>query len=176
MGTIGTSMTGAFDHAFGRLRNRLEGLSDDEYFWEPVPGCWSLRQHDDRWLLDGGLPPDPEPVTTIAWRVGHVGGLALGGFADWLFAEGSLTPEAIDFPGRAADVGAFLDANYGAWRAGLVGLSDSAWGDLLGPRWHAYADSSTLDLALHVFDELVHHGAEIALLRDLYSRRPPGTR
>lgn len=28
-----------WDH---QLRRRLEGLTDDEYFWEPVPG-WSVR-------------------------------------------------------------------------------------------------------------------------------------
>ncbi|RSN53378.1 hypothetical protein [Actinomadura sp. WAC 06369] len=26
-----------------RLRARLDGLTDDEYFREPVPGCWNLR-------------------------------------------------------------------------------------------------------------------------------------
>src|SRR3954447_10151679 len=25
-----------------RLRPRLEGLTDGEFFWEPVPGCWSV--------------------------------------------------------------------------------------------------------------------------------------
>ena len=25
------------------LRPRLDGLTDNEYLWEPVPGCWSLR-------------------------------------------------------------------------------------------------------------------------------------
>ena len=24
------------------LRPRLEGLTDAEYFWEPVPGCWTV--------------------------------------------------------------------------------------------------------------------------------------
>lgn len=24
-------------------RPRLEGLTDAEYFWEPVDGCWSVR-------------------------------------------------------------------------------------------------------------------------------------
>jgi hypothetical protein len=28
-----------------------------------------------------------------------------------------------------------------------------------------------VDLALHVLDELVHHAAEVGLLRDLYSHR-----
>jgi hypothetical protein len=175
MGTSGTAITSAFDHVCERLLGRLEGLTDAEYFWEPVDGCWSLREGaDGRWRLDGGggggPAPDPAPITTIAWRVGHVGGLGLGGFADWLFGDGDLTPEAIEFPSRADDVAAFLDANYQAWRAGLAALSDAAWEETLGPRWGPYAESNTFDLALHLLDELVHHGAEIALLRDLYAR------
>jgi len=27
------------DQVYGRLRQRLGGLTDDEYFWEPAPGC-----------------------------------------------------------------------------------------------------------------------------------------
>ncbi|MGH3663611.1 MAG: DinB family protein, partial [Micromonosporaceae bacterium] len=26
-----------------QLRPGLDGLTDDEYFWEPVAGCWSVR-------------------------------------------------------------------------------------------------------------------------------------
>jgi len=26
-----------------QLRPRVDGLTDEEYFWEPVPGCWSIR-------------------------------------------------------------------------------------------------------------------------------------
>ena len=37
----------------------------------------------------------------------------------------------------------------------------------LGP----YAESSKADLALHVLDEVIHHGAEVGLLRDLYAKR-----
>jgi hypothetical protein len=28
-----------------------------------------------------------------------------------------------------------------------------------------------VDLALHVLDEVIHHGAEVALLRDLFAHR-----
>jgi hypothetical protein len=176
MSTVGTSITSVFDHVYERLVGRLEGLSDDEYLWEPAAGCWSLRPGaDGRWHLDGGggggPAPDPAPITTIAWRICHVVGLGLGGFADWLFGDASLLPEAIEYTGRAADLGAFLDTNYQAWRSGLAGLSDADWGEPLGPQWGAYAESSTLDLALHVLDELVHHGAEVSLLRDLYAAR-----
>src|SRR5919204_3785123 len=52
------------------LRPRLNGLTDDEYFWEPVQGCWTVHR-------DGAIdftypPPQPEPFTTIAWRMAHV--------------------------------------------------------------------------------------------------------
>ncbi|HXQ19546.1 MAG TPA: DinB family protein [Acidimicrobiales bacterium] len=176
MAPTATSVLSVFDHVFERLGGRLEGLGDDEYFFEPVEGCWSLRRSDDGWWrLDGGggggPAPDPVPVTTIAWRIGHLAG-ALGGFADRLFADGTLNWDAIEFPPRAADVAGFLGTHYASWRAGLAGLSETAWGDLLGPAWGPYAESNTLDLALHVLDELVHHGAEIALLRDLYAARP----
>lgn len=30
-------------HWTRQLRGRLDGLTDDEYFWEPAPGCWSVR-------------------------------------------------------------------------------------------------------------------------------------
>src|SRR5687768_8111187 len=32
-----------------RLRLRCHGLTDEEFFWEPVPGCWN-RRPISRWL------------------------------------------------------------------------------------------------------------------------------
>ncbi len=66
-----------------QLRPRLEGLTDAEYLWEPVPGCWSIRPRGEAvsamaagagdWVADIEFPePDPAPVTTIAWRLGHI--------------------------------------------------------------------------------------------------------
>jgi hypothetical protein len=166
----------AFDYVWDRLTGRLGGLSDEEYFWEPVAGCWSLRQGGGgRWYLDGGggggPAPDPVPVTTIAWRLGHLGGMAVGGFANRRFGDGTLTTAQIDFPSRAAAVPGFLDECYRAWRAGLTSLSPGEWSAPLGPAWGPYAEASTVDLALHVLDEVIHHGAEVSLLRDLYSHR-----
>jgi len=30
-----------------QLRPRLDGLTDDEYFWRPVPGCWTLSRRGE---------------------------------------------------------------------------------------------------------------------------------
>jgi len=82
-----------------------------------------------------------------------------------------LTTERIAFPPDAAAVPGFLDEHYRNWRAGLAGLSPDQWAAPLGPAWGPYAESNTVDLALHVLDEVIHHGAEVGLLRDLYSHR-----
>ena len=44
-----------------QLRARLDGLTDDEYFWSPVPGAWSERPARDPYL-------HPKPDTNGATR------------------------------------------------------------------------------------------------------------
>jgi hypothetical protein len=116
-----------FDQAREMAQVRLTGLGDEEYLWEPVPGCWSIRRRGEaatprafgpgEWVLDQGAPDipageyaevarqaaggmtvakiaddwsvsverveqvlahtgepeaDETPVTTIAWRLGHL--------------------------------------------------------------------------------------------------------
>jgi hypothetical protein len=36
------------DYAYQRTLSRLLGLTDDEYFWEPVPGCCTIRRTESR--------------------------------------------------------------------------------------------------------------------------------
>ncbi len=46
----------------------LETLTDEEYLWEPVPGCWSIRPAGSggRGEFEQAWPdPEPAPVTTI---------------------------------------------------------------------------------------------------------------
>lgn len=176
MTSAGQSIIDAFDYVMARLGTRVEGLSDDEYLWEPVTGCWSLRQGDDgRWRLDGegggGPPPEPAPFTTIAWRIGHLGAMCLGGFAEAAFGAGEPSPDSYEFSEDAAGVQGFLDSNYAAWRAGLARLDAAGWNAQLGPTFGPHGESSRIDLALHVLDEVVHHAAEVGVLRDLYVQR-----
>ena len=171
---VRSPILGVFDFVWERLRARLVGLTDDEYFWEPVAGCWTLRRDDSgQWELDGGggggPVPDPAPITTIAWRIGHLGGMALSGFTDRRFPDLAVADLAV--PTDAPAALEFMDQTYARWREGLESLTSDEWWQPLGPAWGPYSDDSTLDLALHVLDELVHHGAEISLLRDLYAHR-----
>jgi hypothetical protein len=165
-------MLTVFDYAWERFTARVAGIDDAELVWEPVAGCWTVRPDGaGGWKADGvarGEPePMPPPITTVAWRVAHVCVSCLGGFSRRLF--GSDVPGVV-IVGAAADLPALFDAAYGGWRTGLAGLDD-AWDRALGSSWGPYADDSVLDLALHVLDEVVHHGGEIGLMRDLYAHR-----
>ncbi len=62
----------------------------------------------------------------------------------------------------------------------MSALDEAAWNVPLGPSWGPYAETSTVDLALHVVDDVVHHGAQVGVLRDLcarlWRRTPQGER
>jgi hypothetical protein len=162
-----------------QLRPRLDGMSDAEYFWEPVAGCWSVRRRGEssapvatgggEYVGEFAFPqPDPPPVTTIAWRLAH---LSMGVFGMRVASHFGGPPvhwETFEYAGTAAGALAQLDAAYAAWTAGVRGLSPEALAQPCGPAEGPYADYPMGDLVLHINREAIHHWAEIALLRDLY--------
>ncbi|GAT70854.1 serine/arginine repetitive matrix protein 1 [Planomonospora sphaerica] len=169
-------------HWQNQLRRRLDGLSDDEYLWEPVPGCWNVRPRDpadpDRgvgageFVIDYAWPePDPAPVTTIAWRLGHliVGVLGVRNAAH--FGGPPTDYQGFAYAGTAGEALDMLDGAYAAWIEGVRGLGAEGLGRPCGPAEGPFADHPMAALVLHINREVVHHGAEIALLRDLYLRR-----
>ena len=114
--------------------------------------------------------PDPPPVTTIAWRLWHVAVDCLDSYSARVF--GRRGTEFVD-QGFTLDVAEALAAAEGAGGAFRAGLSERAPGRCsiqLGPTLGPYRDSTFLGLMLHALDEVIHHSAEIALLRDLYRR------
>jgi hypothetical protein len=172
---LADQLTGHWKH---QLRPRLEGLTDEEYLWEPVAG-WSLRHRDTptSWktagagemVLEYAIPdPEPPPVTTIAWRLAHVvvGCLAArtashfggppAGYDGWTYAE------------TADEALAQLDEQYAAWSAGVAALGDEGLARPCGEAEGPFAAYPLAALVLHVNREIIHHGAEICLLRDLY--------
>ncbi len=165
------------DFYWGFFRQRLDGLTDDEYVWEPVAGCWTVRPNGDgSFSLDGSWPaPQPPPFTTIAWRICHIAGPVLGIRASNHFGDGSLSIATIRWPGTASDALAWLDQMYASWRAGIDALDDDGLARAVGPAEGPYADRSMATLILHISREVIHHGAEVALLRDLYrdTMQPP---
>jgi hypothetical protein len=165
------------------LRPRLDGMTDDEYFWEPVPGCWSVRKGPDGvYELEQSFPDPPvPPLTTIAWRTVHIGRDIFGTRARAFFGP-SAAPDDADMydhrhwpeplPATADDAIAFLEHAYALWHDGIAGLNDDDLRQPLGPKGEAFAEFSMAQLALHVHREAMAHGAEICLLRDLYRALP----
>jgi hypothetical protein len=193
-----------FDFARKRLADRLTGpvvdsgngtdvevgpMTDEEYLWEPVPGCWSVRRRTDGpgpratalagtgdWGRDTAPAPHPfpPPFTTIAWRLSRLTEL-LALRAD--HTAGSHTLARDDFRGgedAAGAIAAFADA-ASAWRKALLSADDTAL-DTVGYSTYPHGsdpDDPFIETVWWVNQELLHHGAEIALLRDLYRARKP---
>lgn len=169
-------------HWENQLRPRLSGLTDEEYLWEPAVDCWSVRPRGEAttpmavgggdWVLDFALPePDPAPITTIAWRICHLLVGVLGSRNASHFGGPPVDYPSYHYPPRAQDALDQLDQMYRAWVAGVGALGP---GDLAQPCGEdAFEESTMAALILHIHRELIHHGAEIAVLRDLYAWRPP---
>lgn len=158
-------------HWQGALRPRLKGLTDDEYFFEPVPDCWTVHR-------DGGIdfaypPPQPEPFTTIAWRMAHI---IIGVFAARTHSHFGGPPadyQTWDYATDADTALRQLDDAYAGWITGVRGLDEADLAKPCGPAEGPYADEPMITLVLHINREAIHHGAEIACIRDLYAHTHP---
>jgi uncharacterized damage-inducible protein DinB len=136
-------------YAFGRLRDRLAGLTEEEYRWEPGPG-----------------------VSTLAWRIWHIAELlSEERNATWLGVDAR--PARVGKPMTARDALDALDAAIGVWSSVVDAVPEETLSDPLGPVAGAYGEDSRRAFVLHVLDELIHHGAEVALVRDLWAARHP---
>jgi hypothetical protein len=167
MSSLTTHLADQIDwHWTHQLRPRLDGLTDDEYLWQPVPDCWTV--HPDGAVDFAYPPPQPEPVTTIAWRLAHVIVGVLAVRAHSHFDGPPASYETWHYATDATTALGQLDDAYARWMTGVRTLTDDALGRPVGPAEGPWADRPTLDLILHINRELIHHGAEIALLRDLY--------
>lgn len=69
---------------------------------------------------------------------------------------------------------ALLDQHDDAWVRGVRNLGPEDLARPCGPAEGPWADRSMAALVLHVSREVIHHGAEVCLLRDRYLRLGPG--
>jgi hypothetical protein len=165
-----------------QLRPRLAGLTDEEYFWEPVPECWSVRPRgtspepmaagSGQFTIDWAFPePSPPPVTTIAWRLGHMIVGVLGYRNASHFGGPQVDYETFPWAGTAEEALGQLDGAMDIWQAGVQSLAEAGLARPCGPAEGAFAHEPMAVLVLHINRELIHHGAEVALLRDLFAHR-----
>jgi hypothetical protein len=162
-----------------RLRVRLAGIGDEEWFWRPVPDCWTVRSRAEAktqyangsgdWVVDYDLPyPDPAPFTTIAWRVLHLA-LVIAGYLDVLGGYHGGVPWNEYEISNTAEAGiAFFASQMGRL---LIAASEANAVTLERPvtiPWWGNQPATFRDVLLVLVDECIHHGAEVGVLRDLY--------
>jgi hypothetical protein len=169
------------DFHWSRLaRPRLDGLTDDEYFREPVPGCWSVRAregHDGTiggFGIDSTMPePEPEvpPFTTLAWRIGHLVVDVLGYRTHSLFDGPPVDRSTFPYAATASEALSQLDDAYHLWTTGVSAMNDRDLGQSCSEDERLFAGEPRAALILHINRELLCHCAEVGLLRDLYASR-----
>jgi hypothetical protein len=113
--------------------------------------------------------PEPAPVTTIAWRLAHVivGVLAVRAHAH--FDGPPADYQTWSYAPDAATALRQLDDAYDSWMSGVRALTPADLDKPIGSAEGPWADKPMVDLVLHINREVIHHGAEICLLRDLYA-------
>lgn len=164
----------SFDGVWSSLTERLAGITRDEYLWEPAAGCWSVRTGDDgiaRVDGDRQSDPDPAPLTTIAWRMWHIGVDALDSYSVRLLGTTGADAAGADWYLDPEPALADMNAAYTCFRDGVAARTADEWWHELGEQWGPFSRHSLFDLVLHAMREVTHHGAEVALLRDLYRVR-----
>ncbi|ATL68793.1 DinB family protein [Nocardia terpenica] len=161
-----------------QLRARLAGLTDDEYFWSPVPEAWSVRPRGTStapiqagagaFTIDYAYPtPVPAPFSTIAWRLGHVIVGVLAARTASHFGGPAASYDTWEYAGDAATALEQLETQLDAWVTGVRGLGEAGLRVPVGDK-EPYPELPMADLVLHIHRELIHHLSEVCLLRDLY--------
>jgi hypothetical protein len=156
-----------------RLFGRLEGLTDAEYLWEPVDDSLSIRPGVDGVfgvdeLFPKPVPGMPDPVTTIAWRIMHIGAACLRGYVIHFFEDVPDIGDRRAWPGTAKEGVQALAEDWERLVSRIAALGDKRLLAPMGLGPGGWERETYLKLALHALDEVAHHGGEIGLLRDLY--------
>jgi hypothetical protein len=177
MASVAVLLLGASWRASGvRLDQRCVGLTNSEYLWCPTTDSWNIKpdpDRPDRWTYDYDFaPPPPAPLTTISWRIVHL--IADNEiYWEYAFGPGKRTFPDLEVPPTAQEALTLWRASRQPVTAWLETATDD---DLLERRpSHLGDDKAAGEVIRILLDEQTHHGAEIALLRDLYLRQETRT-
>ena len=68
-----------------------------------------------------------------------------------------------------------LDRHYDMWMAGVRTLGVDGLSNPCGPAEGPFAEYPMAALVLHISREVIHHGSELCLMRDLYRTMGAGS-
>jgi hypothetical protein len=179
------------------LNRAWSDLNEDEFFWEPVSGSWSVRRREEcrtpnpfgtgAWVVDfdGSVVgaavegKGVEPLTTIAWLFWHVGSMA-GRAAELDFLGGTKSAESGwtapylgNHPVFSSSNDA-VDAMRTGWRAldRAIRASTDKGLDQATRFWgypgYPGPPAQGYQVIASILNEISHHGTQVCMLRDLY--------
>ena len=91
---------------------------------------------------------------------------------NWHFGDRTLSRDTVGWPGGADEAKQRLRLAFRTWNQHMHELGDDGFAAPVGgAEATQWGDLPMVALVLHLQRELIHHGAEIALLRDLYRAR-----
>jgi hypothetical protein len=161
------------DETYARLRDRLVGLTDDEFFWQPAPNSWTIYENKPgHWTYHYAIPsPNPAPTTTIGWQLVHLA-TTKRMYHEWAFGAARMTFADITIPHSANAAVDLLDEGQRLLREALSGSSElqldeprkTNWGETW-PVWRIF---------WVMIDHDALHGGMIGGLRDLFFWTHPG--
>lgn len=176
--TASAVVTGQLGFSWLVLADRLATVTQAELEWEPGPDALRVvRRGEERtprtlgpgeWVMEWPAGPESPQPRTIAWLVAHL----TEGFLErweWTFGGHERRRDAVPFSG---EVGPAVDGLRGVverWRADVEALPDDEVFTVgLSQATDIDAQSPFAHLVAHMNRELIHHGAEIMVLQDLY--------
>ena len=160
-----------FETAWLLAELHLNGLDTEECLWRPAPqGLHVQRAADGTWCADWPeherYDLGPPSIAWVTWHIGMWWSMVL----DHTFGAGTLTREAVTWPGTADGVREWLGRLRTDWLAALDSLTDVDFASAQRTRW-PFRDRPFGDVVAWVNLELTKNAAEIGYVRFLYAVR-----
>jgi hypothetical protein len=158
-----------WDTSLEILLDRLAGLSDAEYRWSPTPGASDLRDDGAGGLV---VQTEEQGTRTIAWTLGHLVDMCWKR-ADYTDGEKNASLAYQPFTGTADEAVARLRETAARWRSAVAGATAEQALQVGYSSWPVGMDPELpfVDIVWWMNRELIAHGADVAMVRDLYSAR-----
>ncbi|GKQ37044.1 DinB family protein [Streptomyces sp. A012304] len=154
------------DLTWSLFEYHLERLEAEDFLWEPVAHCWTLRPDGaGGWVPDwADTEPDPVPLPTIGWLSWHLGWW-LGVATDQLRGRTPRERADVRWPGPGEPAVAWLRGLREEWTAAVDALTDADLARPVAFPWPPDSGHTVAHLLAWAEAELMKNVAEMGQLR-----------